>query len=49
MSRPSKCPACGRQGRYGFDDDWCHDDTDAAIACPREGWYPGRDDEQVAS
>lgn len=43
-SLPSACPTCGQQGRYGFDDDWCHDDTDAAINCPREGYIPGDGD-----
>ena len=43
-SRPSACKVCGQQGRYGWDDDWCHDTLEAALACPREGWYPGKDD-----
>lgn len=40
----SNCPECGRWGRWGFDDDWCHDEYDAALNCPREGWYPGKDE-----
>ena len=43
-SRPSACKVCGQQGRYGWDDDWCQDTLEAALACPREGWYPGKDD-----
>lgn len=41
--RVSDCPACGKPGRFGVED-WCHESTDDAIACPREGWYPGKDD-----
>lgn len=41
MSAPSPCPECGKPGRWGFDDDWCHEDSDAAMTCTREGWYPG--------
>ena len=36
-SAVSTCPECGEHGRWGFDDDWCHEDLAAAIACPREG------------
>jgi hypothetical protein len=39
-SQPSVCPDCGKQGRWGFDDDWCHEDTDPALDCPREGLTP---------
>ena len=42
-SQPSRCPECGCQGRYGFDDDWCHDDVRAAMDSPREGFYPDTD------
>ena len=38
MSALSNCPTCGEPGRYGFDDDWCHETLTAALACPREGW-----------
>jgi len=44
-SQPSPCPACGQPGRWGFDDDWCHDDTDASLNCPRDGYYPETDDD----
>jgi len=44
-NRVSVCPQCGEPGQWGFDDDWCHLTTDAAITCPREGWYPGKDDQ----
>jgi hypothetical protein len=40
-TRLSPCPTCGKPGSWGFDDDWCHHDSDAAMTCPREGWCPG--------
>ena len=34
----SNCRRCGKPGRWGFDDDWCHEEHQAAIDCPLEGW-----------
>jgi hypothetical protein len=46
-SAVSNCPACGQPGRWGLDDDWCHEDFDAALSCAREGWYPGKGDDDA--
>lgn len=34
----SSCPTCGKPGRWGFDDDWCHETLADALSCPLEGW-----------
>jgi hypothetical protein len=44
-SAVSDCPDCGGPGRWGFDDDWRHKDSDDAEACSREGYYPADDDD----
>jgi hypothetical protein len=44
-SAVNDCPDCGKPGRWGFDDDWVHEDPQDALVCPREGYYPGDDDD----
>jgi hypothetical protein len=34
----SSCQHCGNPGRWGVDDDWCHETLDDALSCPLEGW-----------
>lgn len=41
MSTVTSCPSCGKPGTWGFDDDWCHETTEDALACDREGHAPG--------
>lgn len=38
------CPDCRKPGRWGFDDDWVHEDPQDALVCDREGFDPFADE-----